>query len=68
MKLNWGFKIKPIENRYIIFNNNKINRLQIYGTLKITKFYTKKFSVCPNTTPKFLTTAKFKSSVKENND
>jgi restriction endonuclease S subunit len=33
----------------------------------ITEFYTKWFSVCPNITSKFRTTAIFKSSVKENN-
>jgi hypothetical protein len=34
---------------------------------KITEFYTKRFSVCPNITSKFRTTTVFKSSAKENN-
>jgi hypothetical protein len=60
--------ITLIEKSYIIFNNNKINSLQHITLHKITEFYLKQFSVCPNITSKCRTNAILKISVKENND
>jgi hypothetical protein len=33
--------IMPIENSSFIFNNNKVNSLQMHDIAKITEFYTK---------------------------
>jgi hypothetical protein len=55
-------------NGCIKFNNNKINSLPSMSLHKIIEFYIKWFSVCPNITSKFQTTAIFRRPVKENND
>jgi hypothetical protein len=65
--LNFVFII-PTENSYIKFDNNKIHSLQISEMYKITYFYTKSLIAYPSIIKKFLTTAIFKSFVKENND
>jgi hypothetical protein len=60
----------PIENSYIKFDSNKttIHSLQISEMYKITYLYTKSFIAYPNIITTFLTTAIFKSFVKENYD
>jgi hypothetical protein len=63
MKCNFGFGIVSLSFQFKSF----IKSIKTSMTLhKITEFYAKWFSVCPNITSKFRTIAIFKNFVNEN--